>query len=393
MKALLKGLLQPSFNADSSRIKIRTNPLYERYRQLADQDRIRHDDAQLETLGHLQSLIHAISDTECDYRKTRLGRRKPVANTTACRSLYIYGPVGCGKSMLMDMFFEACPIKHKRRVHFHVFMQETHAFIHRWQQTHSGNPLPALAKHIRKSTRLLCFDEFHVTDIADAMILGRLLSELFALDIVLVTTSNRHPDDLYLDGPQRELFLPFISRLKAAATIVRLNANSDYRLRNRNTIDTRYYFPLNDESEFFLQLHFAELTGNAPMQPGSISVAGRELSFAAIHDPVALVTFEEICMRPLAAADYLAVAERFNTLLISGIPHFSPENRNEAKRFVTLVDILYERKVKLICSAAVKASQLYPEGDGSFEFARTVSRLMEMQSEFYQQDLNLSRSD
>ncbi len=387
MKTLLKGLFQPSFNPDSSRIKINKSPLQEHYRQLINQNRIRHDDAQFETLKQLQSLMHDLADYAGGRRKApRQKRQSPASQATNCRSLYIYGPVGCGKSMLMDMFFEVCPIKQKRRVHFHVFMQEVHQYIHQWQKTNSGNPIPALAKHIRASTLLFCFDEFHVTDIADAMILGRLLSELFALGTVLVATSNRHPDELYQGGQQRELFLPFIELLKQTAEIAYLAADSDYRISNSVSVDTTYYYPLNDESEFFLQLYFAEVTDNAPMKPGAITVSGRQLCFSAIHDDVALMTFEEICMQPLAAADYLAVAGRFNTILLSGIPRFLPENRNEAKRFVTLIDILYEHKVKLICTAAVKASQLYTEGDGSFEFARTVSRLMEMRSEYYLQD-------
>ena len=328
--------------------------------------------------GHMENVLLCVcEDSKGGWRKLILPKQKK------CNSLYIFGGVGCGKSMLMDLFFEACPIKQKRRIHFHAFMQEVHQFNHQWRQQNQGSPIPELAKKIRKSALLLCFDEFHVTDIADAMILGRLFSELFGLGVIITATSNRHPDELYKRGLQRELFLPFIELLKEKAEIVELEAKEDYRLTHLHALEKTYFYPLDNYADLFMQRGYNELTNYAPMSSGTFRVLGRDVTLSSVHGDIALVSFDEICLRPLGAADYLEIARRFNTLMISGIPRFFPENRNEAKRFVTLIDVLYEHKVKLICTAEVAPLELYTEGYGAFEFKRTFSRLMEMQSESY----------
>lgn len=356
--------------------------LQKRYLKEIELGHIQFDPAQEALLNLLQEhleevFLYAGTDGTKGWRKLFFSEPKK------CNSVYIYGGVGCGKSMLMDLFFEVCPIKQKRRIHFHAFMQEVHQFNYQWRKKNQGSPIPELAKKIRKSTLLLCFDEFHVTDIADAMILGRLFTELFDLGVVMTATSNRHPDELYQGGLQRDLFLPFIKLLKEQVNIYELEAKEDYRLVHLHVLETTYHYPLNNDAELFMQLGYNELTNHAPMKPETFSVLGRDVTLSAVHGDIALVSFDEICLNPLGAADYLEIARRFNTLMISRIPRFFPENRNEAKRFITLIDILYEHKVKLICTAEVPPLELYTEGDGVFEFQRTASRLMEMQSENY----------
>lgn len=342
------------------------------------QQRIQYDPAQIQTLDYLQKIL--------DWLVLNKSARR-----TSCPSLYIYGDVGRGKSMLMALFYEACPIKQKRRVHFNIFMQEVHTFIHSWRIQNKSDAISALAEHIRSSVRVLCFDEFHVTDIADAMILGRLFSKLFELDLVVVITSNRHPNELYQGGLQREQFLFFIELLLKTADVVELAADQDYRLNYQAAEQISYFCPLLDETDQdfakparkFVKQAFREMTGGVLPHPDSILMLGRELQLAAVHNDILLSSFKELCVQPLGSADYLAIAQRFNIVIIAAIPRLSAEKRNEAKRFVTLIDVLYEHTIKLICSAEVPPQGLYTDGDGAFEFQRTVSRLIEMQSASY----------
>jgi cell division protein ZapE len=356
--------------------------LERRYFALVDQAHIQYDAAQHGVLAHLQDLLNDLVAHACH-------DNKPVAQKffsprpPRCKSLYIYGGVGRGKSMLMELFYESCPIPQKRRVHFNTFMIEVHAFVHRCRQQKITDALLVLAEQIRKSTRLLCFDEFHVTDIADAMILGRLFSKLFELGVVTVMTSNRHPNDLYQGGLQREQFLFFIKVLQNEANIIQLAAKKDFRLRHLHALKTTYYTPLGQNADAFLRQSYDELTHFSEMKPVELPVFGRTLRLAAAHGDVAFTSFEELCVQPLGAADYLKIAGEFSTIIMANIPKLTAAYRNEAKRFVTLIDALYEHKVKLICTAEASARELYTEGDGVFEFERTVSRLMEMQSESY----------
>lgn len=353
------------------------------YQDQVSQNHINFDPVQEKVLNHLQDLLEAVTGIGEYKKKSVFKRLLSPAVKNSCESLYIYGGVGRGKSMLMDMFYEACPLAQKRRVHFHAFMLEVHEFSHEWRKAHNGDPLKPFAKKLRENNLLLCFDEFYVTDITDAMILGRLFQELFALGVVIVATSNRHPDDLYKGGLQRERFLPFIELLKAHSKVVELAVKEDYRLAHLHSLTTTYFVPLGDRADNFIRQSYNELTNYAPMVPGAVHAMGRMVSLSAVHGDVALASFEELCERPLGAADYLEIAYEFSTVLVAGIPRLSVEKRNEAKRFVTLIDALYEHKVKLICSADAPPEELYRKGDGSFEFERTYSRLIEMQSEKY----------
>lgn len=356
--------------------------LSRRYREQVEERHIQYDEAQFQAIGRLQALLDKLLAAQA-YENSQDTLKLFVKRPEKCRSLYLYGDVGRGKSMLMDWFFEACPLEQKRRVHFNIFMQEVHAFIHRCREQHKTGVMDALAGHIAAAARLLCFDEFHVTDVADAMILGRLFSKLFELGVVAVITSNRHPKDLYQGGLQREQFLFFVEVLHNEADIVELAAQQDYRLSHFKSLKTTYYFPLDKQAGEFIAHSYRELTSHAEIVPVSLPVMGRTLMLTAAHGDVALATFEELCAQPLGTADYLLLAEAFSTLILSGIPKLSSDKRNEAKRFITLIDVLYEHNVKLLCTAEVDVHELYMKGFGVFEFARTASRLIEMQSERY----------
>jgi len=354
--------------------------LEKKYRELVEQQHIQYDDAQSVVLQQLQLLLDKLSQNLAYEQKTRM--EKLFSNPPEKgQSIYIFGDVGRGKSMLMSLFFEACPFTTKRRVHFNTFMQEVHAFIHQ-NYEQQGDSIATLAKNIKESVTVLCFDEFHVTDIADAMIIGRLFSKLFELGIIIVITSNRHPNDLYQGGLQRENFLFFVKTLNNWTQVIELRAKIDYRL-NHQSQRNNYYFPLDCHETEFIKTRFTELTESTIMKAGVLHVSGRKIVLSAVHQDVALSSFEALCEQPLGAADYLAIAKNFNTLIFSGIPRLSSEKRNEAKRLMILIDILYEHKIRLICSADTAAHEIYVEGDGVFEFKRTVSRLIEMQSHSY----------
>ncbi|HEV7689594.1 MAG TPA: cell division protein ZapE [Hyphomonadaceae bacterium] len=312
------------------------------------------------------------------------------------KGLYLWGGVGRGKSMLMDLFFEAARVKEKRRVHFHDFMLETHAFIFEWRKLSqderrkhpahvrgSGDdPMPPAARHIADHAQLLCFDEFHVNQIADAMILGRLFEQLFDRGVTVVATSNRKPSDLYKDGINRQLFLPFIKRLEDELDVVELKAARDYRLE-RLTVAPVYYSPLGPAAYKAMDAAFARLTAGAAPSPDTLEVQGRKVSIPQQAMGVARFEFDALCKQPLGAADYLTIARHYHTVLIDHVPKMITDQRTWAARFVTLIDALYESKTKLVMSADAQPDDLYPAGDGAFEFQRTASRLHEMRSDDY----------
>jgi cell division protein ZapE len=298
--------------------------------------------------------------------------------------LYIVGEVGRGKSMLMDMFFEAADVERKKRIHFHDFMQQTHRRFHALKREHPGiaDPIPPLADSIAEEAALLCFDEFQVHDIVDAMILGRLFEALFARQVVVVATSNTLPDDLYKGKPGRDAFLPFIALIKKHLDVLVLDSAKDYR-RGRLHGMRAWYVPADGRADHAMDAVFASLTeGEAPHRE-NLLIQGREVAVPLAARGAARFDFSALCSVALGPGDYLALATHYHTLLIDGVPRLSPDNFDEARRFVTLVDALYEHRVKLYASAAAWPDDLYRSGEGARIFERTASRLEEMQSKAY----------
>ena len=402
-----------------------TKSTIEAYQALLEDGSIAPDASQAQAMDRLQGLSESLADYASQMGKKgwkarlMLGRKK----LPPPRGLYMWGGVGRGKSILMDLFFDATTaVPGRQRVHFHAFMQEVHRRLHSYreavkagQASESSDPLEALGRVITERAWLLCFDEFHVTDIADAMILGRLFKLLFEQGVVVVSTSNRPPRDLYKDGLQRELFLPFIDMIEDRQEVLELDGGVDYRLDRLKSMDV-YLTPADADAESKLDEDYEKLSIGGHARPVTLTVQGRDIvipkvpkaspwpgspncannpwaqaiiwklpavSIPKVAEGVAMAGFSELCEQPLGPGDYLEVARCFHTLILKDIPRLGPEKRNEAKRFVTLIDALYEARVNLICSADAPPESLYPEGDGSFEFERTVSRLMEMQSPEY----------
>jgi cell division protein ZapE len=314
----------------------------------------------------------------------RLAGRKPEAP----RGIYLWGGVGRGKSMLMDLFYERLAITRKRRVHFHAFMAEVHTRLRAERAKESGDPIAPVAAALAADLDCLAFDEMVVNNSADAMIMSRLFTALIGHGLTLVATSNRPPDDLYKDGLNREHFLPFIALIKERMDVIGLNGPTDYR-RDRLGDGARWFVPADQAASDALAAAFFRLTDYPPEDRAHVPTheldvgGGRSLHVPKDLKGVAVFSFKRLCGEARGAADYLAIARRYHTVFIVGIPRMGPENRNEAARFVTLVDALYEYRVKLLASAAALPDQLYIAGDGAFEFERTASRLAEMQSDDY----------
>jgi cell division protein ZapE len=358
------------------------------YRARKASGELRADPLQELAAEKLQSLHHALQGYEPNSGmkgwKERLGLAR--RNETPPQGLYIYGPVGRGKSMLMDLFFDSAPMKRKRRIHFHEFMIEVHDAAHRWRQDknkkNDRDPLPRIAEGIAATASLLCFDEFHVTNIADAMILGRLFTSLFDLGVVVVTTTNFAPDDLYKGGLQRERFLPFIGLLKERLDCLELASPTDYRLARLKQMRV-YHSPLGPASTTALEKSYEELTEGAISEPDMLTVKGRSIKISRAARGVAWASFESLCAQPLGAEDYIAIASRYHTLVLDRVPKLNEDTRNEAKRFMTLIDTLYEFKVNLVMAAETAPQEIYLGPTHGFEYERTISRLMEMQSDDY----------
>ena len=313
----------------------------------------------------------------------RLARRKP----TPPRGVYLWGGVGRGKSMLMDLFFAKVDVRRKRRVHFAEFMLEVHARLHIERGKGKGDPIEPLAERFADQVRLLAFDEMMVTNSPDAMILSRLFTALIERDVVVVATSNRAPADLYLHGLNREHFLPFIALIEDRLDVLALNGPHDYRRERLGRVET-WLVPNGPEATAELSADFFRLTDYPPEDAEHVpeevlDLGGRSLRVPKSLKGVAVFAFKKLCGEARGSADYLAVARRYHTVILVGIPKLGPENRNEAARFVQLVDALYEQNVKLLAAADAEPDRLYEKGDGRFEFERTVSRLEEMRSEEY----------
>lgn len=332
------------------------------------------DPAQRAVLPEFDRIAAALAERPAKGLKSLFAKKpEPV------KGLYIWGGVGRGKSMLMDLFHEVSREgTGERRVHFHAFMQEVQAGLHAARKTGVHDALEPVAKKMGDDLRLLCLDEMQITDITDAMIVGRLFKLLMDAGVVVVTTSNRVPDDLYKDGLNRALFLPFIDLIKTRLVVYELTSPKDYR-QDRLAGEQVYFHPADAEARAAIEAIWADLSGGAA-EPLTLTVKGRKVDIPAFSRGVAKTTFYDLCGQPLGPADYLALADAVRVLVLQDIPRLSSENYNQARRFVTLIDALYEARVRLIASAADEPERLYIEGAGSFEFERTASRLREMQS-------------
>jgi len=354
--------------------------LAERYDRLVAGGALTRDPAQQAVLPEFERIRAGLSAP----RRKGLFRRAPAPP----RGLYLWGGVGLGKSMLMDLFVDTLNVPN-RRVHFHAFMQEMHAGLHAARARGVEDALMPVARSVSDSVRLLAFDEMQITDITDAMIVGRLFEALFAAGVVVVTTSNRAPDDLYRDGLNRQLFLPFIALVKERMAVCEMAGPNDYRQDKLAGAQT-WFTPADAAARARIEAVWQDLTGGAG-GPHRLVVNKREVMIPTFHNGVARASFYDLCGAALGPADYLALAGAARVLVLENIPQLSRSNFNEARRFVTLIDALYEARVRLICSAAADPDYLSIEGEGSFEFARTASRLREMQSEGWGTDPDLAR--
>ncbi len=365
-----------------------------RYEALLESGALTPDPAQEEAADRLQALHNALRSYSGPANEGIAGwfgfKKTPP------KGLYLWGGVGRGKTLLMDIFFNNTGFAKKRRVHFHEFMAEVHERIAEWRalpeaekkkhkaynRASPDDPMPPVAHDLAREALLLCFDEFHVTDIADAMILGRLFTSLFERGVVIVATSNRAPDDLYRDGLNRQLFLPFIALLKSRLDVFEMQSARDYRLAKLTSAPV-YLTPLGAAADTAMDLAWNNMVSGAHERSEDIQMKGRKLHVPRTARGAARFEFSDLCEKPLGAGDYLALARRYGALFLDHVPVMGPAQRNEAKRFSTLIDTLYDAKVKLVCSAGAEPEALYTEGHGAFEFERTASRLMEMRTADY----------
>ena len=346
----------------------------EAYKDLLKNGTIAPDPHQENAITALQNIEIAAEEEQ---KKRGFFRKK---QTSDIRGVYMYGGVGRGKSMVMDLFFNESNIDKKRRIHFHEFMIETHDFFHKAKEDDSA--LMSYAKEIAKNTKLLCFDEFHVTNVADAMILSRLFTALLESGIFVIATSNWAPDDLYKDGLQRVRFLPFIDLLKEKLNVVHLSGATDYR-QEVLIANPTYFYPFGPEVEKTVDALFQKLAGGETLNAQVLTVKGRKLKFHATQNGIARASFAELCEKPLGAEDYITFAQAFHTVFLEHIPKMGYDRRNEIKRFITLIDALYEAKTKVIFMAEAAPDKIYSGSDHAFEFERTLSRINEMQSTEY----------
>jgi cell division protein ZapE len=364
----------------------------ERYDALVSSGEIEKDAAQLQLAGALDRVLLEIREKRLTTKSSSLGwlfARKQKTQSTI-KGLYIHGSVGRGKTMLMDLFFEQIKASRKRRVHFHDFMADVHERINAHRkalkrgETKQEDPIPPVASQLIAEAWVLCFDEFSVTDITDAMILSRLFAQLFDRGCVLVATSNTEPDDLYHDGLNRQLFLPFVALLKTRVDVFNLDARTDYRLEKINQLPV-YLTPLSDATTIAFAKAWQEVTAGHTVRAHDIEIKGRQIRVPMEAAGAARFSFEELCAQPLGASDYHKIAQRYQTIFIENIPVMGEAARNEAKRFINLIDVLYDTRTRVFISAAAAPEDLYrsKRGDEGFEFARTASRLFEMQSADY----------
>lgn len=364
-----------------------------RYDALIASGEIKEDPVQREAVRQLDLLNTRLAETRLASKKSSLGwlfANKKNQLWASVQGLYMWGGVGRGKTMLMDLFYEVTVIRRKRRVHFHEFMTDVHERIHAHRQAHKrgevkgDDPIPPVASQIAEETRLLLFDEFSVTDIADAMILGRLFTQLFERGVIVVATSNVEPSLLYKDGLNRQLFLPFIKMLTSKVEVLHLDSPTDYRLEKLAGAPV-YVTPLGESANAQMDELFAKLTHGMTPHVEELENKGRKIAVPCVAAGAARFTFDDLCMQPLGASDYLRIAHAFGTVFLDNVPVLSKARRNEAKRFINLIDTLYDNGIKLVVSAEAEPQDLYVGEDGTeaFEFDRTASRLIEMRSEAY----------
>jgi cell division protein ZapE len=368
------------------------DPFRAQYAALIEEGKIEADPGQLMLAGHFSALARRLEERRLARKSSSLGWlfAKRELSAPPVKGLYVYGDVGRGKTMMMDLFFATTRVERKRRVHFHEFMTDVHERVHAYRQDiktgalADQDPIQLTAAAIAAETWLLCFDEFHITDIADAMILGRLFTRLFELGVVMVATSNLAPSELYKDGLNRSLFLPFIVLLQQQCDVVRLDARVDFRLEKLTGLPT-WYVPADAKAKAALDEAWRRLAGAHAGAPHELIVKGHVVRVPKAAMGVARFTFGDLCARPFAAPDYLKIAHEFHTLIIDDIPVMDYAQRNEAKRFIILIDTLYDHAVKLLASAAAQPDALYTGSDGyeALEFKRTASRLIEMRSQSY----------
>jgi cell division protein ZapE len=364
----------------------------ERYRALVASKAIEADAAQLAIIDRLEILSETLRTHAPPSKGSALGWlfARKAQSMPPLKGLYVWGEVGRGKTMIMDLFYAALPVAAKRRVHFHAFMQDVHERVHEYRQklrrgeVKGDDPMPPVAAQLAAEARVLCFDEFAVTDIADAMILARLFTQLYSLGVVVIATSNVHPDNLYRDGLNRALFVPFIGMLLQHMDVMRLDARTDFRMEKLGGAPV-WHCPLTPQADVAMDAAWERMTGLTGGSSEDLLVKGRKLHVPRAAVGCARFGFEELIERPLGAADFLALARTYRTIFLDHIKIIDQDRRNDAKRFITLIDAMYDHGVKLVASAEVEPHLLYVAdyGKEAFEIQRTVSRLIEMRSDAY----------
>lgn len=363
--------------------------LIDNYHRILNKNNIKLETAQEQILLIFAQLHQEITEYY-KYKKNII--KKILKKKELPKGIYLYGSVGTGKSMLTDLFFENLTTAKKHKIHFHSFMLEVHNYLHNLKQnnaTKNINPLKIVAQYLKEKYQVLYIDELYINDITDAMIVGKLFQEMLNQNIIIIITSNFAPQDLYKDGLQRDSFLPFISLIENNLQIIKMNSNYDYRVHKIKALETIYYiYKEKIDSQKFILENFNKFSNNAPVKNYLLNIDGRELLCPITSLDCAVFTFDQLCRSPLASSDYIAICEKFNVIFLSEIPELTPDEHNELRRFIHLIDTIYEFKRILICSAKTEINSIYSAGKWHFEFLRTASRLRDMQSEDYLKHLN-----